>query len=89
MDVSFNDLSGPIPDELSNLERLEWLVISGNELTGPITGKLDDLIKLEYLSIYETSLTGCLPNRLKGVDGLLGDVPFCDDRVTHAKSTAP
>lgn len=80
MDVSFNDLSGPIPDELSNLERLEWLVISGNELTGPITGKLDDLVRLEYLSIYETSLTGCLPNRLKDVDGLLGDVPFCDDQ---------
>ena len=79
MDVSFNDLSGPIPDELSNLDRLEWLVIAGNDLTGPITGKLDDLIKLEYLSIYETGLTGCLPDRLKGVDGLLGDVPFCDD----------
>ncbi len=79
MDVSFNELSGPIPDELSNLDRLEWLVIAGNELTGPITGKLDDLIKLEYLSIYETGLTGCLPDRLKGVDGLLGDVPFCDD----------
>ncbi len=80
MDVSFNDLSGPIPDELSNLDRLEWLVIAGNELTGPITGKLDDLIKLEYLSIYETGLTGCLPDRLRGVDGLLGDVPFCADQ---------
>ena len=79
MDVSFNDLSGPIPDELSNLDRLEWLVIAGNDLTGPITGKLDDLIKLEYLSIYETGLTGCLPDRLKDVDGLLGDVPFCDE----------
>ena len=79
MDVSFNDLSGPIPDELSNLERLEWLVIAGNGLTGPVTGKLDDLIKLEYLSIYDTGLTGCLPDRLKGVDGLLGDVPFCED----------
>ena len=79
MDVSFNDLSGPIPDELSNLERLEWLVIAGNGLTGPVTGKLDDLINLEYLSIYETGLTGCLPDRLKGVDGLLGDVPFCID----------
>ncbi len=78
IDVSFNDLSGPIPDELSNLESLEWLVIAGNELTGPITGKLDGLIKLEYLSIYETGLTGCLPDGLKDVDGLLGDVPFCD-----------
>ena len=80
MDVSFNDLSGPIPDELSNLERLEWLVIAGNELSGSVTGKLDGLLKLEYLSIYETSLTGCLPDRLKGVDGLLGDVPFCIDQ---------
>ncbi len=77
IDVSFNDLTGPIPGELSNLERLEWLVIAGNELTGSITGKLDGLIKLEYLSIYDTSLTGCLPEELKGVDGLLGDVPFC------------
>ena len=80
MDLSFNELSGPIPDELSNLERLEWLVIAGNGLSGTISGKLDSLIKLEYLSIYDTSLTGCLPDSLSEVDGLLGDLSFCDDQ---------
>ena len=77
MDLSFNELSGPVPDEISSLMGLEWLVIAGNDLTGPITGKLDGLTNLEYLSIYDTSLTGCLPDTLRDVDGLLGDILFC------------
>ena len=80
MDLSFNDLSGPVPDELYTLEGLEWLVIAGNDLSGSITGKLDGLTSLNYLSLYDTNLTGCLPDSLRDIDGLLGDLKFCGDR---------
>ena len=80
MDLSFNDLSGPVPDEIYTLGGLEWLVIAGNDLSGSITGKLDGLTSLNYLSLYETNLTGCLPDSLRDIDGLLGDVPFCGDQ---------
>lgn len=80
VDFSFNDLSGAVPDEIYTLERLEWLVIAGNDLSGSITGKLDGLTSLTYLSLYDTDLEGCLPDTLRDIDGLLGDVSFCADQ---------
>ena len=78
LDLSVNELTGTVPPQLGDLERLEWLVIAENDLTGSITEILESLPNLEYVSIYGNQLSGCIPSKMKEVDGFLGDLPFCD-----------
>ena len=59
-----NDLTGPIPPELSNLANLERLSLSGNDLTGPIPPELGKLANLEWLYLQYNALTGPIPPEL-------------------------
>ena len=59
-----NQLTGPIPPELGNLEDLVVLELADNQLTGPIPpelGNLEDLVSL-YLEVNQ--LTGPIPPEL-------------------------
>ena len=70
LDLSVNELTGPIPAELGDLSRLTWLYLYSNQLTGPIPAELGDLPSLEYLWLYSNQLTGPIPAELGDLSSL-------------------
>ena len=59
-----NQLSGPIPPELGNLTKLEYLSLARNQLSGSIPPELGSLSRLEYLSLTRNQLSGSIPPEL-------------------------
>ena len=59
-----NDLTGPIPDELGSLLKLESLDLGGNDLTGPVPSWLGNLVQLRFLFLGGNPLTGPIPDEL-------------------------
>ena len=68
LDLESNQLTGPIPPELSNLSNLETLGLAGNQLNGTIPPVLGSLSNLERLWLHNNRLTGRLPLRLMSTD---------------------
>ena len=56
-----NNLTGQIPPELGNLQRLEEFWLSGNDLTGPIPPELGQLQILTSLELGWNNLSGPIP----------------------------
>lgn len=79
--LSQNQLSGPIPAWLGDLDKLEGLTLFSNQLTGAIPASLGGLTNLQALYLSQNLLTECIPEGLRGVAGndledL--DLPSCD-----------
>ena len=80
-----NNLTGEIPPELGNLNRLVVLTLSGNNLTGEIPPELEGMDWLSHLRLRNNQLTGEIPpgmgnlNRLVDLDlsgnNLTGGIP--------------
>jgi Leucine-rich repeat (LRR) protein len=64
IDVSCNNLEGPIPEELGALKLLYVLNLSYNALTGQIPPALANLTQLESLDLSSNKLTGKIPVQL-------------------------
>ena len=65
LDLSFNNLTGPIPPALGNLARLRELNLSANELSGPIPAWLGSMTGLRELDLAWNELTGPIPSELE------------------------
>ena len=65
-----NNLSGPIPPELANLDNLTHLDLSRNRLTGEIPPDLGRLAELDHLNLSRNSLTGTIPSDLGNLANL-------------------
>ncbi|XP_030930707.1 putative receptor like protein 25 [Quercus lobata] len=61
IDISCNNLDGPIPPSLGNLAQLESLDLSSNNLTGEIPMQLADLIFLAVLKLSFNQLVEQIP----------------------------
>ncbi|KAI8564458.1 hypothetical protein RHMOL_Rhmol03G0183500 [Rhododendron molle] len=61
MDLSGNNLSGGIPEELTKLVGLWSLNLSGNHLTGRIPRNIGDMRQLESLDFSLNQLSGVIP----------------------------
>ena len=61
LDLSVNNLAGPIPPELGNLPELRSLRMRRNDLAGPIPPELANLPSLERLYLDENDLVGPIP----------------------------
>ena len=68
--IHHDQLIGPIPLELSQLDRLETLSLFGNRLSGPIPSELSRLTNLQYLALEGNRLSGPIPPELSQLTNL-------------------
>ncbi|XP_074358561.1 uncharacterized protein LOC141697906 [Apium graveolens] len=64
INLSNNNISGEIPEELMDLHWLLSLNLAGNHLSGRIPGKIGKLEKLEFLDLSRNELYGAIPQSL-------------------------
>ncbi|KAL7196310.1 hypothetical protein ACSBR1_036337 [Camellia fascicularis] len=64
LDLSGNDLSGVIPEELTSLFNLGTLNLSMNHLRGTIPEKIGNLKQLETLDLSKNELSGPIPSSM-------------------------
>ena len=67
-----NNLSGSIPVELGNMNKLEYLNLARNQLTGSIPPELGNLSQLTGLYLRANELTGSIPPELGNLTNLEG-----------------
>ena len=65
-----NQLTGPIPTALQNLDHLESLNLGGNSLPGAIPTWLGQMSSLRTLRLYNNGLSGTIPTALRNLDRL-------------------
>ena len=61
LDLSLNNFSDSIPQEICNLVNLRYLNLSQNNLTGVIPPEIGNLMNLEVLNLSQNNLTGVIP----------------------------
>ncbi|CAK8538510.1 unnamed protein product [Lathyrus sativus] len=64
IDLSSNQLTGDIPEEIGNLIELVSLNLSNNNLTGEITSEIGRLTSLEFLDLSRNHFYGLIPSSL-------------------------
>ncbi|WVZ69828.1 LOW QUALITY PROTEIN: hypothetical protein U9M48_018555 [Paspalum notatum var. saurae] len=62
LNLSHNQMSGPIPDDIGSLKRLESLDLSYNHFSGKIPSSLSDLTFLSCLNLSYNELSGTIPS---------------------------
>ncbi len=68
--VSGNNLMGPLPPELGNLGNLVYLNLSVNQLSDPLPPALGNLGSLENIILSQNQLSGMLPPELGNLSNL-------------------
>ena len=71
IDLSSNNLTGSLPDEIGNLEVLWTLNLYNNELTGEIPVSIGKLTELRNLDLSQNQLTGGLPSEMGNMQNLV------------------
>ncbi|KAL9230010.1 hypothetical protein vseg_005411 [Gypsophila vaccaria] len=70
IDLSDNDFTGEIPDNIGQLLGLHGLNLSHNRLTGHIPASLGSLSMLDFLDLSNNKLTGEIPQELVNLTSL-------------------
>uniref|UniRef100_A0A0D9WRK4 Receptor kinase-like protein Xa21 n=1 Tax=Leersia perrieri TaxID=77586 RepID=A0A0D9WRK4_9ORYZ len=70
LNLSFNYLSGGIPQEVGNLINLRKFSISNNRLSGNVPSTLGQCVFLESLELQSNSLVGIIPESLVRLEGI-------------------
>ena len=70
LDLSSNNLSGPIPNVIGNFMNLNYLNLSNNQLTDEIPQEIFELPKLKYLLLNDNQLNGELPDIFTQMDSI-------------------
>ncbi len=73
-DIMPCNLSGPLPENIGDLEYLEALWLSGNQLTGEIPESMGSLLNLEILYLSDNQLSGPIPESLCNLNVQWGGV---------------
>ncbi|KAL2923778.1 Polygalacturonase inhibitor [Bienertia sinuspersici] len=64
------NLSGPIPQAITKLTRLEFLILDSNKLTGPIPEFLSQMKSLQIIDLSDNGFTGPIPPSLSHLPNL-------------------
>ena len=70
LSLDYNDLSGSIPSELGNLDKVTSLRLAGNDLSGPIPAELGNLDSVTLLYLQSNRLSGSIPSALGNLSTL-------------------
>ncbi|MDW7695377.1 gliding motility-associated C-terminal domain-containing protein [Flammeovirgaceae bacterium SG7u.111] len=70
LNLSENELSGPIPATLGSLANLREMNLSSNDLSGEIPASLGSLSALEVLNLSRNNLSGEIPSSFGGLSNL-------------------
>ena len=70
IDISDNNLQGPIPDQISTLAGLVFLNLSQNNLTGAIPSGIGQLTSLQCLDLSRNHLSGKITTSLASISFL-------------------
>jgi hypothetical protein len=70
IDFYDNNLAGPLPPEISNLQWLKILSIYYNKLSGQLPEEIGEMLALEQLCLSSNQLTGPLPETLGNLSNL-------------------
>ncbi|XP_037450642.1 putative receptor-like protein kinase At3g47110 [Triticum dicoccoides] len=70
LDLSYNSLSGPLPNEVGNLGNLNQLSLSGNQLSGMVPDSIHNCIVLEEIFLDNNFFEGSIPRSLTNIQGL-------------------
>ncbi|KAL7615758.1 hypothetical protein Lser_V15G00537 [Lactuca serriola] len=61
LDLSFNNLSGPLPPEISHMAGLRYLILAGNSFSGSLPSEFGNLRRLQALDLSANNLNGSIP----------------------------
>lgn len=61
LDLSNNEMEGPLPSVLFGLEKLHHLILRNNHFSGPIPQEIENLTRLHALDISHNHFTGPFP----------------------------
>jgi len=59
-----NSISGSIPEEIYNLNSLQWVDLSWNQITGSISPSIGNLQSLTQVLIYNNLLSNDIPSEM-------------------------
>lgn len=62
LDLSENALTGPLPPEISRLQRLKLLDVHTNSLSGELPKEITKLNELEYVDLSDNKFAGMIPD---------------------------
>jgi hypothetical protein len=72
IDLNFNLLQGPIPEELYSLTNLRVLDLNDNELSGSISTRIGNLPRLSFFQVENNGMTGTVPSQMGELNLLEG-----------------
>jgi len=70
IDLHNNNLVGPIPEKIGDLNQLSELVLVGNQISGAIPNTIGNLVNLTTCALDKNRLTGNIPAEIKNLKKL-------------------
>ena len=61
LDLSSNNISGPLPLDIGNLKAMTWMYLSENKISGSILSSIEYLKHLAQLSLARNEFEGPIP----------------------------
>jgi LPXTG-motif cell wall-anchored protein len=93
LNISKNELTGELPENIGNISSLTELRLWGNSLTGEIPSSIGNLSNLTYLSLQSNQLSGAIPSSVGNLSNLQhfylalnnlnGDIPSTIKNMTN------